>query len=157
MGYAAIILVIATIILGTYAGPGLSNTLKDGLISNIGEGFKDLIPKSENEIIIESINSTSRTLEDFFNNSANQILSAKDVSTEDKEALKKSIQAFVESKDLNAKIETKLKSEESQGLVSKIVDKVIGIGTSSINNATTNNNPPETTYIPPQCKMVCDP
>lgn len=103
-----------------------------------------VFPKSQNEIVIEGLNDNYRTLEGFFSGPAKTISDSKDVSTKDKEALKKASEAFAKSKELVANLGQLQK--EDKGLLKSAIEKVLGLDKKPVL---------EPTSIPPQCKLVC--
>ncbi len=101
-------------------------------------------PKTKNEIVIENLNDSYQTLEGFFSGTAQNISNSKDVSTKDKEALKKAAEAFTKSKELVANLGQLQKEDKS--LLKSALEKVLGLDKEPVL---------EPTSIPPQCKLVC--
>ena len=103
-----------------------------------------IFPKSAKEITIENINDNYRTLEDFFSGPAQVILRSKDISVQDKEAIKKAAVTFQDSKKLISNLKELTKNDK--GLLKAAVEKILGLD---------EQPSPDPTSIPPQCKLVC--
>ena len=130
------------------------------LSGNIFEGFRDkvkntmdstknklsstIFPKSENEILIDKVESDYNFLDKFFAESAPKILQSKDVAEKDKEAVRQAATKFEDAKKSIQIIKAIEKNDK--GIIEKLVDKIF-------NNDSALT--PEATYIPAQCRLEC--
>ncbi len=152
MGYLFLILAVLAIVFAVTL-PGFN--IGDLGTANLGFDLKDkllnLLPKSENEIIIEGIGKNYDILDKFFSETAANIISSDTLSTEQKQEFQQAIEAFQSSEEYISQVESKLDQADNKGIISTIVNSVFGT-----NTATQQTPTPEATYIPPQCKLVCD-
>jgi len=117
-----------------------------------------IFPKTEREIIIDNLNSDYQYLDKFFAESAPTILSTKNVTENDKTAVKKAMETFNNSKNLISNL-SKLEKEEKGPIktVGSIIEKILNIYNDSSKNSVDSPNSSDTapTNIPPQCRLEC--
>ncbi len=150
MAYLIGLFLVLAVIFSAASG---SNLL--GNISHPFEAFGDIktkitetvFPKSQGEIVIDSLQASYQTLDGFFSDTVQSISNVKGVSSQDKAALEKAAAAFQSSKTLVANLEQLQK--EDKGLIQSAIEKIFGLDEKSA--------PLEPTSIPPQCKLVCSP
>lgn len=126
-----------------------------GAMGNALGNFKDkthefIFPKSDNEILVNNLNSNYNLLDRFFSESSDSILSSKDISDNEKTTFKEAAKAFSESKDQIKVLDAEIKRSEPR-LAETVVKKILDIMLPDQNK----NNSPEPTYIPPNCNLVC--
>ncbi len=146
-----------------------SSTSGGNIFSNLLGQVKDKIsatifPKTEREIIIDNLTSSNQYLDKFFSETAPTILNSKNVSENDKTAIKKAVETFNNSKELITDL-SKIEKEEKGPLkiVETLVAKVFNLNTDSSKTPTnptnsinlSNSDSSTPTSIPPQCKLVC--
>jgi hypothetical protein len=143
MAYIIGLFLIFALIFSSFGG---GNNLVGNLLGQAKNKISDtLFPKTAKEIIIDNINSDYQDMDKFFSNTAPDLLNSKTVSAEDKETIKKAVEAFNGSKSLITNLSNLEKDDK--GIVKSLVDKVLNL------NATPK---PDPTNIPPQCKLVCE-
>ena len=147
MAYLIGLFLVLTVIFSVASGGNLlGDTFNPSeIFSNIKNKLTETIfPKSQREITIENIDDNYSTLDDFFSGPAQTLLNSKDISTKDKEAIKKAAVGFQDSKKLIANL--KELTKDDKGLLKAAVEKILGLD---------EQPAPDPTSIPPQCKLVC--
>lgn len=126
-----------------------------GILNNIFDDFKKktyefLFPKSENEILIDNLNSNYNLLDRFFSQSSHSILNSKDISRNDKEKFKQALEVFNKTKD-QLKVLSLETVKNKPGILESFIRKTLDLDDTDKNI----NTDPDPTYIPPACRLEC--
>lgn len=156
MVYIFGLFLILGLILGGFSGYlpfNLNKASITGTIGNILDDFKQkayefVFPPSENEILVDKLNSSYDLLDKFFSKSSDKILNSKNTSAEEKEALRQAVDAFNETKNQVKILGAKVVKNEP-GILESLIKKTLGL--ENIDNA----NNPDPTHIPPSCRLEC--
>lgn len=156
MLYILGLFLILGLILGGFSGYlpfDLNKTNITGVIGGIIDDFKNkayefVFPPSENEILVDNLNSNYNLLDKFFSKSSDKILNLKDIPVEEKEALKQAVDAFNKTKSQIKILGAEVVKKEP-GILESLIKKTLGL--ENIDN--TNN--PDPTHIPPSCRLEC--
>ncbi len=115
-----------------------------------------IFPKTEREILIENLNSNNEYLDKFFSESAPTILSSKNVSEKDRQAVKKAVETFSKTKDLIANLtESEKKNNGPIKTIGTIIERIVGKENDSVKKPANISPDSVPTYIPPQCRVEC--
>ena len=157
MFYIIGLFLIIGLALGGFTGslPWNLNQSIAGIINSILGDFKNkalgfAFSKSENEILIDNLNSNYNLLDRFFSESSDAILDSKDISGEEKESFKQALKTFNKTKEQVKTLSGEVAKNRS-GIVESLIKKTFGLDDTVENNV----NNPDPTYIPPNCNLVC--
>ena len=145
------------LILGGFTGSFPFSLNTAGIMGNLNNAFSNfkektfefVFPKSENEILIDNLNSNYNLLDRFFSKSSDSILKSKDIPESEKEALKQAVEVFQKTKDQVKTISTEA-VKSNPGTIESLIKKTLGL-----ENSNPNSDNPDPTYIPPNCNLVC--
>ncbi len=150
MGYLIALFAAITFLFSAIGGHNPVNNLFASVKQKI---FDTIAPKSEREIIVENMQQQYNTLEHFFAVDAPQILNSKTVPETRKTQIRTAQKAFTQAQTLLTNLKKKEKS--NPGVLETILQKTLGIVPSPSPSSSPSESP-TATYVPPQCKMVCD-
>lgn len=127
-----------------------------GSIGDILNNFKKrtydfVFPLSENEILVDNLNSNYNLLDKFFDKSAKDILNSKDIPADKKEEFKKALEVFNKTKDQIKVLGNQAVKKEP--LIESLIKKTLGLEPS--NQEVNTNTGIEPTYIPASCRLEC--
>ncbi len=145
VGLLALLVIVFTTLSGNVFSPTESlNSLKARILE-----FVD--PKTDKEIAIDGLTSNVDSIIALLGETVPNILKSANISEKDKTNLKKIIETASA---------TKVTASQVQALESKnggIFQSIVNSAANLISpNATNNGGSPNPTYIPPQCKLVCN-
>jgi|SRR3989344_1075397 len=121
------------------------DSIKNSVGSVRSKIYDTVFPKSEKEILIDNLQSDYNYLDKFFNNTAPKILESKNVSDQDKTAIREASAKFNETKK-SVQLIKALEGKDNKGIVETIVDKFFKDDAPLL----------EPTSIPPQCRLECN-
>lgn len=126
-----------------------------GTISKAIESLKDktynfVFPKSDNEILVENLNSSYSLLDRFFSKTSDAVLKSKDISESEKESFKQALETFQNTKNQIKILSTEAVKNEP-GIIKSLIKKTIDF---VLPHQSENGNP-DPTHIPPSCTLVC--
>ena len=160
MFYILGLLLIIGLILGGFSGSlpfdlNASNIL--GVVSEAFNNFKNktydfIFPESENEIMIDNLNSNYDLLDRFFSKSSDTILKSKDIPENQKNEFKQAIKAFNETREQIKTLSAEA-VKNNPGVLETIVKKTLGLEEKP---REASAGDPDPTYIPPQCRLECN-
>ena len=149
MSYIAGLFLILVLVFYFFNSSGFNTNIIDSVKSRI---YDTVFPKSENEISIDKLNSNYNNLSRFFNEKAPALLKSVNLTNEDKKVLSAAIDVFNDSKTPLEKIKKAVSGDK--GIVRSIVDKILNIDNrQSLEQSEQSTEP---TYVPPQCKIICE-
>lgn len=122
---------------------GIKNTVKNNIDLAKSKLYTSIFPKSEREILIENLDSDYNLLDKFFKDTAPKILESKEISEQDKQAIRQASAKFSQTKKAFDIIKSLEKNDK--GIIEKLVDKFFKDDIPAA----------EPTSIPPQCRLEC--
>lgn len=147
MAYILGILVVLGIVF--YVGSDLVSD-KINLISNLNPAkffSQALFPKSEEETILENLQTNIAEVEKFISSATvKDLFRSNTLSPDEKNSLTKALDAFYQGKENIEKLGKIAETEKS--LSEEIVSKFLKLGIPSSSDLTP-------TYLPPACQVVC--
>ncbi len=145
MAYIIGLFLVLAIIFSVATGNNIGSSIWD----QIKQKTNDFIfPKSEKEILIDNLRADYNLMDKFFSESTNSILKSKDISENDKSAVREAVQVFQDSKTKIANLGNLEKN--NPGILKAVIQKAVDL----IIKPKPSENP-QPTAIPPQCRLVC--
>jgi len=146
IGLLALLVIVFTTISGDVLSPSKSI---DGLRAKVTE-FID--PKTNKEIATEKLSSEIDSIIALIGETTPDILKSSNISEKNKTNLTKLLETANNAKTTAIQIQN-IESQDS-GLLQSIVTNISSL--ISPNDNVSNKDLPDPTYIPPQCKLICD-
>jgi len=146
IGLLALLAIVFTTISGDVLSPSKSI---DGLKAKITE-FID--PKTNKEISTEKLSSEIDSIIALIGETTPDILKSSNISEKNKTNLTKLLETANKAKTTAIQIQN-IESQDN-GLLQSIITNISNL--ISPNDNASNKNLPNPTYIPPQCKLICD-
>ena len=146
IGLLALLVIVFTTISGDVLSPSKSI---DGLKAKITE-FID--PKTNKEISTEKLSSEIDSIIALIGETTPDILKSSNISEKNKTNLTKLLETANKAKTTAIQIQN-IESQDN-GLLQSIITNISNL--ISPNDNASNKNLPNPTYIPPQCKLICD-
>ena len=146
IGLLALLAIVFTTISGDVLSPSKSI---DGLRAKVTE-FID--PKTNKEISTEKLSSEIDSIIALIGETTPDILKSSNISEKNKTNLTKLLETANKAKTTAIQIQN-IESQDN-GLLQSIITNISNL--ISPNDNASNKNLPNPTYIPPQCKLICD-
>ena len=146
IGLLALLVIVFTTISGDVLSPSKSI---DGLRAKVTE-FID--PKTNKEIATEKLSSEIDSIIALIGETTPDILKSSNISEKNKTNLTKLLETANNAKTTAIQIQN-IESQDS-GLLQSIVTNISSL--ISPNDNVSNKDLPDPTYIPSQCKLICD-
>ena len=146
IGLLALLAIVFTTISGDVLSPSKSI---DGLKAKITE-FID--PKTNKEISTEKLSSEIDSIIALIGETTPDILKSSNISEKNKTNLTKLLETANKAKTTAIQIQN-IESQDN-GLLQSIITNISNL--ISPNDNASKKNLPNPTYIPPQCKLICD-
>ena len=146
IGLLALLAIVFTTISGDVLSPSKSI---DGLRAKVTE-FID--PKTNKEIATEKLSSEIDSIIALIGETTPDILKSSNISEKNKTNLTKLLETANKAKTTAIQIQN-IESQDN-GLLQSIITNISNL--ISPNDNASNKNLPNPTYIPPQCKLICD-